>query len=137
MENDAPKNERIAPANISSLGVNEIFVFGSNSKGYHSGGAALTAFKRFGAKWGQGVGLQGKTYAIPTLPHGLNSIKKYVDDFIVFAKNNPRLTFLVSRIGCGIAGYKDEQIAPFFADALNVKNIRLPEEFYTILTRTE
>ena len=117
------------PERISELKENEIFVFGSNLAGAHGGGAARLAYKRFGAVWGEGVGLYGQTYAIPTMQGGVETIKPYVDAFIRFAKAHSRLTFLVTRIGCGIAGFRDEEIAPLFTDAINVENIILPKEF--------
>ena len=121
------------PEKITALKANEIFVFGSNLNGYHSGGAARIAMERFGAVWGQGVGLQGQSYAIPTMQGGVETIKPYVDEFVCFAKSHSELIFLVTRIGCGIAGFKDEEIAPLFADALNIDNIILPETFDNIL----
>ena len=117
------------PERISELKENEIFVFGSNLAGAHGGGAARLAYKRFGAVWGEGVGLHGQTYAIPTMQGGVETIKPYVDAFIRFAKAHSQLTFLVTRIGCGIAGFRDEEIAPLFTDAINVENIILPKEF--------
>lgn len=128
-------NRKYTPERITSLSENEIFVFGSNLAGAHGGGAARLAFDRFGAVWGKGVGLYGETYAIPTMQGGVETIRPYVDDFIRFAKDNPCLTFLVTRIGCGIAGFRDEEIAPLFKDALNVENIILPEEFVRCLCR--
>ena len=95
--------KRIAPDRITELKDNEIFVFGSNLQGNHAGGAAAIAAKQFGAIWGQGVGLQGKSYGIPTMHGGIEEIKPYVGEFIEFAKQNPNLKFLVTRIGCGIA----------------------------------
>lgn len=126
-------NRRFTPDMISELGENEIFVFGSNLAGMHGGGAARVAFRYFGAEWGKGVGLYGRTYAIPTMQGGVNTIKPYVDDFIVFAKNHPELTFLVTRIGCGIAGFRDKDIAPLFADAIDVENVILPRSFVVCL----
>ena len=120
---------RIAPSYISKLAPNEVFVFGSNLEGMHGGGAALTAYKKFGAVWGQGVGLQGQSYAIPTMQGGVETIKPYVDEFIQFAKEHPDLRFLVTPIGCGIAGFKPSQIAPLFKEAKNIFNIYLPKEF--------
>lgn len=114
---------------ISELKENEIFVFGSNLAGMHGGGAAHAAVLRFGAVWGQGVGLQGRSYAIPTMQGGVETIKPYVDEFIEFAKNHKELKFLVTRIGCGIAGFRDEQIAPLFRAALDASNVILPMEF--------
>lgn len=118
--------KRTTPERITSLAENEIFVFGSNLGGMHGGGAARLAFERFGAEWGKGVGLYGQTYAIPTMQGGVETIRPYVDDFIAFAKTRPDLTFLVTRIGCGIAGFLDEEIAPLFAAAHDVDNIVLP-----------
>lgn len=120
---------RIAPSYISKLAPNEVFVFGSNLEGMHGGGAALTAYKKFGAIWGQGIGLQGQSYAIPTMQGGVETIKPYVDEFIDFARKHPDLRFLVTPIGCGIAGFKPSQIAPLFKEAKNIFNIYLPKEF--------
>lgn len=124
---------RITPENIRSLGRNEIFVFGSNLAGAHGGGAARIAADRFGAIMGQGVGLQGQSYAIPTMQGGVNTIKPYVDEFIAFAKQHPELTFLVTKIGCGIAGFTPDEIAPLFAGAVDVENIHLPQDFWAEL----
>lgn len=106
----------------------EIFVFGSNLEGLHMGGAARIAYEKFGAIWGQGVGLQGKSYAIPTMHGPVSSIKPYVDEFLEFARLHPLNRFLLTRIGCGIAGFKDTEIAPLFVDALNIPNISLPKD---------
>lgn len=122
-------NKRYTPERITSLTENEIFVFGSNLAGAHGGGAARLAHERFGAVWGQGVGLQGQSYAIPTMHGGVEAIKPYVDDFIVFARDHKELTFLVTRIGCGIAGFLDKDIAPLFKDAVDDNNVILPKEF--------
>ena len=104
-------------------------MFGSNLEGSHGGGAARLAYNRFGAVWGLGAGIQGRSYAIPTMQGGVETIKPYVDAFIQFAKQNTTLTFLVTRIGCGIAGFRDEEIAPLFKDALELENVILPKEF--------
>lgn len=114
---------------ISDLEPQEVFVFGSNLAGHHAGGAARAALNRFGAVWGQGVGLQGQSYAIPTMQGGVETIKPYVQDFTDFAAAHPELTFLVTRIGCGIAGFRDEEIAPLFARAAALPNVRLPLSF--------
>ncbi len=126
-------NRDYTPDRISELKDNEIFVFGSNLAGHHGGGAARLAYNRFGAVWGQGVGLQGQAYAIPTMQGGVETIKPYVDQFVEFATCHPELTFLVTRIGCGIAGFQDEEIAPLFAAALDVENVILPREFVKAL----
>ena len=117
------------PDAISELKPDEIFVFGSNLHGHHGGGAARAAINKFGAIWGQGVGLQGQSYAIPTMQGGVETIKPYVDQFVDFAKEHSELFFYVTRIGCGIAGFKDGDIAPLFANALAEDNICLPESF--------
>ena len=126
-------NRAYTPERISELKENEIFVFGSNLAGAHGGGAARLAYNRFGAVWGEGMGLHGQTYVIPSMQGGVDTIKPYVDTFIRFAKENDGLTFLVTRIGCGIAGFRDEEIAPLFADAIDVENIILPKEFVACL----
>ena len=122
------------PDMITSLMPDEVFVFGSNLAGMHGGGAAYAAFKHFGAVMGCGVGLRGQSYAIPTMQGGVEIIKPYVDEFIAFAKAHPELYFYVTRIGCGIAGFKDREIAPLFSSALGVDNICLPETFVRLIT---
>lgn len=117
------------PERIAELGEDEVFVFGSNLEGMHGGGAARTAYQRFGAVWGEGVGHHGQSYAIPTMHGGVEQIRPYVDEFVEYARANRHLRFLVTRIGCGIAGFHDEQIAPLFSEALNCSNIILPREF--------
>ena len=119
-------NRAFTPERITQLKPNEIFVFGSNLAGAHGGGAARLAYDRFGAVWGQGVGLQGQSYGIPTMHGGVDAIKPYVDEFIEFAKTRPDLTFLVTRVGCGIAGFTNEEISPLFVKAHEVENIVLP-----------
>lgn len=126
---DKPLSEDYTPDFIIELGRNDIFVFGSNLDGFHAGGAARLALDRFGAVWGQGEGLQGNTYAIPTMQGGIETIQPYVDRFIEFAKGHPNLTLYVTKIGCGIAGFKPPEIAPLFKNALSVPNIRLPKAF--------
>lgn len=121
------------PHFIKELQANEVFVFGSNLAGSHGGGAARIAYEKFGAVWGQGVGLHGQSYAIPTMQGGVETIKPYVDEFIEFAKNHSELKFFVTRIGCGIAGFKDADIAPLFASAIGISNIILPKSFITAL----
>lgn len=121
------------PDAIERLRPDEVFVFGSNLEGKHGSGAARAALDKFGAVWGQGVGLQGQSYAIPTMHGGVEAIKPYVDGFIDFAKEHTGLFFYVTRIGCGIAGFKDSQIAPLFKDAVEVPNICLPKSFVDIL----
>ena len=118
---------KTTPEFITHLEPNEIFVFGSNLAGMHGGGAAHIAHAHFGAEWGVGVGPTGQCYAIPTMQGGVETIKPYVDDFIAYAKQHPELTFFVTRIGCGIAGFTDEEIAPLFAPARDMENVALPE----------
>jgi hypothetical protein len=118
---------------INELKDNEIFVFGSNEAGIHGKGAAKQA-KRWGAKNGIGEGLSGHTYAIPTKNEkiqtlSLSKIQKYVDKFIDFAYKNSQYKFLVTKIGCGLAGYTEEDIAPMFINAIEIPNIVLPESF--------
>jgi len=126
-------NQRITPNRISQLAANEIFVFGSNLDGHHYGGAARIAEEKFGAIFGQGVGLQGQSYAIPTMQGGVETIRPYVDEFIEFAKQHPELIFYVTRIGCGIAGFKDSEIAPLFRGAIGIENIALPQSFMDVI----
>lgn len=126
---------RITPGNITELKNNQIFVFGSNQSGRHGKGAAKTALN-WGAIYGQAEGLQGKTYGIPTKDKNVkqtlqvNEIKSYVNRFIEFAKQHPELTFLVTEIGCGLAGLKPKQIAPLFKECRNLENVWLPAKFW-------
>ena len=131
--NHTSVKHRVTQDWITELLDNEIFVFGSNLEGLHGGGAARLALK-WGAIMGQGVGLQGQTYAIPTMHGGVNEIKPYVDEFIAFAKLHPDKRFLVTEIGCGIAGFKPEEIAPLFEKAMDVENIYLPQRFLNIIS---
>ena len=132
---DGEYNRAFTPDCITELREDEIFVFGSNLQGYHRGGAARIAYQKFGAVWGCGVGLQGQSYAIPTMQGGVDTIRPYVYDFIDFAKEHSELQFLVTRIGCGIAGFRDAEIAPLFEEALMVRNILLPKEFVECLLK--
>ena len=99
----------------------------------HGGGAAWVAFQKFGAVLGCGVGLRGQSYAIPTMQGGVETIKPYTDEFVSFAGEHPELFFYVTRIGCGIAGFKEKEIAPLFADAVGLENVCLPEGFAKLL----
>jgi hypothetical protein len=128
---------KYTPDKIEQLEDNEIFVFGSNLRGFHAAGHALQALD-FGALQDRGVGMVNQTYAIPvkdiqlqSLP--LNTIAYYVDAFLTFAVNKPGLTFYVTKVGCGIDGHPIESIAPLFIKALLIPNVILPEEFHKIL----
>ena len=133
--NEKAAAERTTPSRIEELAPGEIFVFGSNLLGHHDGGAAAYALRNFGAVYGQGVGPQGRCYAIPTMQGGVETIRPYVEEFIEYAAAHPDLTFLVTRIGCGIAGFRDEQIAPLFGMAAALPNVRLPKSFWEVLNR--
>jgi hypothetical protein len=131
---------RTTSEKIVSLTENEVFVFGSNLSGKHGKGAAKTAMYKFGARWGQASGLQGKSYGIPTKGRNLdvlniNEITYHVEKFIKFAKNNPQLTFLVTEIGCGLARFSPKQIAPLFLKAKELSNVHLPKRFWDILNK--
>ena len=123
---------RVTPDNIRTLAPGEVFVFGSNIRGFHAGGAAAAAMHHFGAIWGQGEGLQGQSYAIPTM-EGIESLTNAVARFTQFATEHPELRFLVTRIGCGIAGYAPAAIAPLFRDCINLENVTLPADFWQVL----
>jgi uncharacterized protein (TIGR02452 family) len=128
-------NREYTPERITELKPNEIFVFGSNLTGSHGGGAARLAYNRFGAIWGQGVGLQGQSYAIPTMQGGVETIKPYVDEFIEFAFRHREYKFLVTRIGCGIAGFTPYEIAPLFLKVIDLPNVILPIDFVEVMHR--
>lgn len=117
------------PENITALKGDEIFVFGSNLAGMHGGGAARFAFNKLGAQWGVGVGITGQCYAIPTMHGGVDAIKPYVDDFVAYASEHKEKFFYVTRIGCGIAGFVDSEIAPLFKAAVQLSNVCLPQSF--------
>lgn len=123
---------RVAPDKIESLESNEIFVFGSNASGYHGGGAAAFAMHKFGAIWGQGEGLQGQCYAIPTM-EGMDNMKAAIERFTQFADQHPELRFLVTRVGCGIAGYSVREVAPLFKGCISLENVALPSDFWDVL----
>ena len=134
--NNIPRPD-FTPERITELRDDEVFVFGSNLDGLHAGGAAHAAYRQFGAIWGRGVGIQGQSYAIPTMHGGIEAIRPYVDDFIEYARTHPDRFFYVTRIGCGIAGFRDGQIAPLFAAARGLPNVCLPESFATLLKGSE
>ena len=126
---------RVTPNQIEDLRDGEIFVFGSNPQGFHSGGAASVAMARFGAVWGQGEGLQGKSYAIPTTCP-LEQMAEAVQRFTAFAEQHPELRFLVTRVGCGIAGHNINDVAQLFKNCVRLENVALPVEFWKILGLT-
>ena len=128
--------QRITPSWVIQLNENQIFVFGSNTRGIHDGGASFTAVHYFGAIVGQAEGIQGKSYAIPTDGTTLEEIQAAVKRFIVFAQSHPNLIFLVTEIGCGTAGYHPMEIAPMFIDAVSVPNIYLPKQFWKHINYT-
>ena len=129
------KYKRFTPDNITELKGNEIFVFGSNLAGLHRGGAARAANLYFGAEWGVGVGLTGHCYAIPTMHGGVKDIKPYVDAFVKDAAKHTDKIFLVTKIACGIAGFKPNDIAPLFKECLAMENVYLPKEFVEVLDK--
>ena len=128
---DAP-SKRITPSMVNVLQSGEIFVFGSNVHGYHAGGAAKAATRKFGAIWGQGEGLQGQSYAIPTM-EGMDNMTSAIGRFISFASQHKELKFLVTAIGCGIAGYRPEEVAPLFKEVTRLENVYLPLSFWKVL----
>lgn len=125
---------------ITELKEREIFVFGSNESGRHGKGGAKTAMK-WGAKYGQAEGLQGRTYGIPTVNASISKnlsvskIKVYVERFVKFARENPQYKFLVTDIGCGLAGLKHKDIAPLFEGVQDLENIVMHYKFYKILKK--
>lgn len=121
--------QKITPTNITELKPNEVFVFGSNMKGMHIGGAARVAADKFGAEWGNPIGLQGQSYAIPTMFKDVEDIRPYVESFIKFAEEHSELFFYVTPIGCGIAGFEPSEIAPLFKHCIGMQNVALPQEF--------
>ena len=123
---------RVTPEHIEQLEYNEVFVFGSNAAGRHAGGAAAYAMQHFGAQWGQGEGLQGHSYAIPTM-EGYGRMAQAVERFTLYARQHPELRFLVTRVGCGIAGYSDMEVAQLFKGCVSLENVTLPQEFWKVL----
>lgn len=123
---------RVTPSKINVLAEDEVFVFGSNALGRHLGGAARVAADKFGAVWGVGQGLQGQSYAIPTM-EGLRNLEPAVERFTIFAKEHPELRFFVTAISCGIAGYRPREIAPLFKEAAWLQNVYLPISFWKVI----
>lgn len=123
---------RHTPHNITELAPNEVFVFGSNASGQHGGGAAHVAWQKFGAVWGEGHGMHGQTYAIDTMS-GMDALQTDAAAFVSFAAQHPELSFLLTPVGCGIAGYSAEDVAPLFASA--PANVVMPDVFARVLER--
>lgn len=126
---------KYTPDNITKLAENEIFVFGSNKSGIHGAGAARTAYNKFGAKYGLGEGLAGKSYALPTKGYNLSDmalheIQTHVEIFLKFAEKNPDKIFLVTQVGCGLAGHDPKNIGPMFKKRTD--NVIIPREFDVI-----
>lgn len=115
---------------VQELAPGEVFVFGSNGAGFHGGGAARIAFDRFGAVWGQGHGLQGRSYAIDTMTDAA-TMARDIAGLLAFAREHSELTFLVTELGCGIGPYQPADVAPHFADA--GANVALPPSFAELL----
>ena len=134
---------KYTPDNTTELKPNQIFVFGSNESGIHGAGAALLAQKKFGAKYGVGFGLQGQSFAIPSKDWGIETlpidiIRFYVERFLSFTEAHPDLEFLVTKIGCGLAGYDIRDIAPlFFQNGEPPNNVILPEDFWRDMDKRE
>lgn len=132
------KQREFTPENIETLEPDEVFVFGSNMEGRHAGGAAKFAWKNFGAKLGIAEGLSGQSYAIPTLDkkgrkRPLEDIRKSFETFYKFAEDNPDKIFLVTKVGCGIAGFTVEEMAEVVKSLGDIPfNVTLPMEFSRI-----
>jgi len=120
----------VSAPRITDLAPGEVFVFGSNAAGQHASGAAGTARERFGAVWGEGHGLHGQSYAIDTMS-GPGATAREIAAFLEFARAHPELTFLVTEVGCGIAGYTPDEVAPHFRGA--PPNVALPAAFVRLL----
>ena len=127
------------PENIEQLQENEVFVFGSNENGNHAGGAARVAVEKFGAVMGQAEGMQGQSYAIPTLDKEMKQVseealREYIERFRKYADEHKELTFYMTKIGCGIAGFDVEYMAKVMKSFDFSFNVVMPKEFYKIIT---
>ena len=120
----------ITPERVTVLAPNEVFVFGSNAEGHHGGGAALIAYRDFGAVWGEGHGHHGSTYAVDTMS-GLDVLAAEAREFVAYTIAHPELRFLLTPVGCGIAGYRPEQVAPLFAEVPST--VTVPQSFVPFL----
>ena len=135
--------EQVTSENIQELKENEIFVFGSNMKGFHGAGAAKIAYEKFGAEMGKCMGLMGNSFGIPTKDYdyritlSLVEIEAAIKEFIKFAKDRTDLIFYVTQIGCGYAGYKPDSIALFFKECVDLKNVYLPKVFINIIKKND
>lgn len=133
--------ERVTPEMITDLKANEVFVFGSNAAGNHYGGAAHTALQ-WGAEWKVGEGLRGQTYAFPTLTHWMQPmpkviLKEHVQSLRRCIARNPQFIFLITEVGCGIAGFRVEQMAPLFEPLADMPNVYLPARFWAVLNQPQ
>jgi hypothetical protein len=133
--------KKVTPEKITKLTKGQIMVFGSNMTGSHDGGAAKTALDNFGAVYGQPLGLQGQSYAVPTLDENrkqlsLERIQLSVNELAIACTNYPKSIFLITEVGCGIAGFTPEQIAPLFREFMAIDNCTLPQSFIDILNKT-
>lgn len=126
--------DRITPTHITRLGTKEVFVFGSNGAGRHMGGAASYALEHFGAVMGKGHGPQGKCYAIDTMS-GPEVMERDVKAFVEYARKHKDKIFLVTPVGCGIAGLSPSDVAPHFASCKELENVTLPKEFWQAISR--
>jgi hypothetical protein len=131
---------RYTPENIETLGEDEVFVFGSNLAGVHGAGAARLAHKKFGYPMGMGHGpnYPMTCYAIPTKDRNIETlpiehIRVYVDELRLFTIMRPDRTFLITQLGCGLAGYTPADIAPLFKDYMDRPNVTLPKSFVEVL----
>lgn len=134
MSHNTFEHRRVSPDYINSLGPEEIFVFGSNIQGFHGGGAAAFALEYFCAEWGVGEGITGRCYALPTM-EGIESFLAAVARFTAWAKQDPAHHYLVSAVGCGIAGYTPEEVAPMFLEAAKLPNVYLPQCFWEVIDK--
>ena len=133
-EDHRAKRQRITPKQVISLEPGEVFVFGTDARGEHDYGSSRYAVDMFGARPGQPEGIQGSSYAIPT-EYDIPDMKPFVDRFTAYARRNPRLTFLVTPVGCGAAGHTPEEVAPLFIEASDLRNVCLPESFWEALNQ--
>jgi len=129
---------KFTPDKITKLKKNQVFVFGSNEAGIHGAGAAKLAVEKFGAKMGMGYGLQGQSFGIPTKDTfirtlSLDKIEFYIYSFLSEVMEYPDTEFLVTKIGCGLAGYSEEEIANLFKGKFIPENVILPESFFNII----